>query len=152
MPAMKNRAAHTTVISEVWPTSRLEHQRRDGRRQQHHGEDVGRHFRPLGAFREQPGGQHHEGRFHELGGLEADAGKIQPAARALDLGADEQRRHHQHQRAEEGDERETADPIGREEGRADQDDRRRNQEEDLPVDEVKGVEADTVGHRRGCGQ
>ena len=43
-------------------------------------------------FGEEPGGDHDEGRLHELGRLDRHAGDEQPAPRALDLLADEEHR------------------------------------------------------------
>ena len=69
----------------------LQHQtgHRDEQQPERHG--VGRHFRPLRGFSEQPGNQDHEGGLEEFRRLDVDAEQDDPAPRALDLGAEVQR-------------------------------------------------------------
>jgi hypothetical protein len=89
-----------------------------------------------------------EGRLHEFRRLDRQRSELKPAMRALDLGPDHQRQHHEREGAEEGDGGEAAHLTHIEE--RDADDRRdgRREEEELPVDEVERRQVNAHGDRR----
>ena len=74
----------------------LQDERNDGGGQEQEGQQRARHVLAPRAFREGPGGEHHEGGLHELGRLQAERADHDPAMRALDLGAELERQQDQH--------------------------------------------------------
>ncbi len=105
-------------------------------------------------FGEEPGADDDEGGLHEFRRLDAERADREPAARALDLGAEEQRQHHHAERDDEQDDGGAAHLARGEEGNADHDGNGRQQEGGMPLDEVEAVEVQPLGHRgaRGEGQ
>ena len=75
-----------------------------------------------------------------------------PAPRALDLGAEEQRRDHEGKADDEDDEGDAADLARRQKRGRDQHRERRNEIDHLPVDEIERIEPEPRRHRRACGQ
>ena len=65
------------------------------------------------ALVEQPGGQHHESRLHELRRLDREEADLQPALGALDLRPDEHGRGHERDADHEDDEARAADLLRR---------------------------------------
>ena len=90
--------------------------------------------------------------FAEFGGLDVDAEQRDPASGALDLGAEQQRRHDQRDADRKHDQRGAADLLGRQEGNADQHDEGRQQEQHVTAEEMEGIKPDPRRHRRACRQ
>ena len=84
----------------------------------------------------------------DFGRLDVDADQRDPAPRALDLGTDQQRRHDQHDRDREHDQRGAPDLPRRQERDADHHDEGRQQEQHMAVEEVERIEPDPGRHRR----
>ncbi len=99
------------------------------------------------AFRESPGDEHDKGRLQEFRRLHAE----NPAARALDLLAEEQRRHDQRQGYDEHRQRDAANMARRQQGHAEHDEQRGQQKQRLPIDEMEGRQMQPLGHRRAAG-
>ena len=73
-------------------------QHRDDREKQRRADQVSGKARAQPLLREQPGGDHRKGRLDEFRGLQRQAGQIDPAPRALDLGADDKSQRKQRER------------------------------------------------------
>ena len=152
MPAMKNSAPQAMTISIVWPksgsaTSSATTMASRIRAKTLPGMSV--RARVLG---EQPGDDDDEGRLHELRRLQREAGEVDPAARALDLDADEQRRQHQDERDDEHDQRRAPRLPRRQERGRDHHRQRRQEEGDVALDEMEAVVAEALGDRRAAGE
>ncbi len=131
---------------------RLQHQQRDHDDEQSERDGIGRHFRPLRRFAEQPGDQDHESGLEKFRRLDVDAENDQPAPRALDLGAEIRRRGGQHQADDEDDQRHFADIARRQERGADQHRAGGNEKQHLAVDEMKRVKPDAGRDWRARGE
>src|SRR5690606_22988176 len=70
------------------------------------------------------------------------------APRPFHLHAEEERRHHQDEGADQHGQRQPPHPAHAEKGNADQDKRRQHHEDDLARDEVKAFQPDALGDRR----
>ncbi|GJE08382.1 hypothetical protein AOPFMNJM_3719 [Methylobacterium jeotgali] len=132
------------------PEIGLKDERHDGDGQEQHRQEAAGHVAALRALREGPGRHHHEGRLHELRGLEAEGAELDPAVGALDLGAELAGEYAERHPDEPGAERQPAHlPQGQERDGDDEQDGRREVER-LPVEEVEGRQADALGHRRAA--
>ena len=110
--------------------------------------DLPRHLRTAGVLRQEPCGNDHESRLGKFGGLKRDRPDVDPAVRALDLGSEEKRRHHQAERAEEYQKPSAAGIARREEGERHQHWHCKGEVEELTLDEVEGVSPDALRHGR----
>jgi hypothetical protein len=126
----------------------LHHQKRDHSDEQHQRKSIGRHFRTLRRFTEQPGDQDHESGLQKLRGLDVHPQDHQPAPRAFDLGAEVRRDGDQRETDDKDDDRDLADFARRQKRRRDQDTGGGDEEKHLAVDEVKWVQPDAGGNRR----
>ena len=126
---------------------RLQDQRNDRHRQQQRTRGCLRRQlrRRRAALGERPGGENDERRLDELGRLQAE----NPAPRALDLGAEQQRQDDQrHADRKYMQQRRAPDVARRKERRRDQQQRRGQQQQRLPVDEMERRQAEPLGDRR----
>ena len=151
MPAMKNKRAPDERDQHGLTEIRLQHEQGDHEQQQGKRHGVGRHFRPPRRFAEQPGDQDHEGRLEEFRRLHVDAEQHDPAARTLDLGAEEHGRDDPEHAERKHNEREAADLPRRQQRSREQNGDGRDKEEHVAVDEMKGVKAEARRHRRARG-
>src|SRR5581483_10807868 len=128
-------------------------EQRDDHRQQDEREEIGRDVGAALALREEPRDNDDEGRLHELGRLDGNAGNVDPAAGALDLDADKERRHQENQHDADHEERGAPDLTRREEGRRNHPRQRRQEEEEMPLDEMEAVViAESFGDGRARGK
>ena len=118
---------------------------------QQEGQQRARHVPAPRAFREGPGGEHHEGGLHEFGRLQAERADHDPAMRALDLGTvleRQQDQDHPHRIDPEG---QAAQMAQRQERDRDHDAQSRDEEHHLPVHEMEGRQAEPLRDRRPAG-
>ena len=100
------------------------------------------------AGRDHPGSEHGEARLHDLRGLQGQAEDGEPPLRAVDFGAGDESQRHEYQRHGEDDGAETANVAGAQQRDREDGGQGRSQISQLAAHEMKGFEADTLGHRR----
>ena len=100
------------------------------------------------AGRDHPGGEHGEARLHDLRRLQGQAEDVEPPPGAVDFGAGDEGQRHEYQRHGEDDGAETAHVTGAQQRDGEDGGQGRPQIGQLAAHEMKGFEADTLGHRR----
>ena len=127
-----------------------EHEREDGV-ESDRKLDAG-HVRALLALVEQPGGQHHESRLHELRRLDREEADLEPALGALDLRAHEHGRGHERDADHEDDEARAADLLRRQSVEAANMMTMAGKAGRLTAHEIERLEIELSGDRRACGE
>ena len=130
----------------------LQHEPGDGKQQQREREGIRRHFRPPRRLAEQPCDEDDEGGLEEFRWLDIDPEQNNPAARALDLGAELQRRRDQRKAHQEDDDRKPPDVARRQERGRQHHGERWDQIEHVSADEIKRIEAEARRNRRRRGE
>ncbi len=130
----------------------LLHEQNDGKREQGKGEKRRRHFRPPPALGERPGDEHDKGGLQKFRRLQTHAEKIEPAARALDFGADEERGSDEHKTDQEDGKRDAPDLARRQRRGREQDGERRQQKKRLPVHEIERIKPEPDRDRGACSE
>ncbi len=148
MPARKNSAPQTSAISMVWPKSGCSTSPVTTTSSSPSAMVLAGISGRRADLAEQPGDQDHEGGLEELRRLDVDAEDDDPAPRALDLGAVDQRRHDQREADDEHHQRDPADVARRQERGREQHGERRDQVQHVAVDEIERLEPEPRRDRR----
>ena len=130
------------------PDIGLCYQHRDDRQQQCEGNQVAGKAAAQFLFGKQRGGNHRKARFDKFGGLQRQQRKIDPAARSLDLGADNERQGQQYEPGGEDNDGDAADRARRLQRHQPHDADRKRQQGEIAADKMPAVIADAFGDRR----
>ena len=104
------------------------------------------------GFREQPGNQDDERGLEEFRRLDGKPGEGEPAARALDFGAEQDRENHHRNADREDKQRQPADLVRIEERGSHHHGDGRQEEHHVPVDEIERLKPQPGGNRGTGGQ